>query len=138
MSLTEVLPTEPVAPGARQTLQRGERVGDGEDPGALESSRALRAHDHAPGAGRDRCRRELAAIDPLAAQAEEEVALRCLAGIDDAAPRIARPAPRDDLRAHRRPDLLRGQVHNRRNSSRATSRSSKGSLRPFSNSCPCS
>ena len=48
----------------------------------------------------------------------------------------------DDLGPHRRRDLLGAQLHaglpSFRSSSRATSRSSKGTLRPPSNSWPCS
>ena len=112
MSLTEVLPTEPVTPttrapsvappGAGERLQRGERVVDGEDPGARAQvvlprwrtkSRPATVDDDAPGAGLDRRRGELAAVDALAAQAEEEVAGAGLAGVDRRPRRRSRPRP---------------------------------------------
>ena len=133
MSLTEVLPTEPVTPttrapsarrqAQRQRLQRRQRILNREYPGPLSVEIAFcrpwlnktrsrgGADDDAPGAGLDRRRGELAAVDALAAQAEEEVALAGRAGVDRRPGRRARPALGDDLGAERRGDLLRVEVH---------------------------
>src|SRR4029453_2423492 len=89
--------------------------------------------------------RELAAILALARQAREQILLTDLARIDQPAPVPAAPPLREHLPPGRRGealalerDQLGAPAARRRSSSRATSRSSKGPLRPPSNSCPCS
>ena len=89
MSLTDVLPVEPVIPTTGQPSSRrqarasrcsaSQRVGGGEDPAAAAArprsvGGAIGVDDHPPGAGGERRRRELAAVGALAAEAEEEVA----------------------------------------------------------------
>src|SRR6185312_9049370 len=142
------------APGPRQRLHRRQRIIDGEDPGTVSIAAVLWsairtkglpqlvADDRAPGPGGDCRRGELAAVAVGAAQAEEEVAGAAGAGVDRRPGRRAGHALDDDLGSHRRRYLLGAEVHaglpSFRSSSRATSRSSKGTLRPPSNSCPCS
>ncbi len=170
MSLTEVLPTEPVTPsdlgaerapaGAGERLERGERIGGGEDPGGAVRPRwrrAARIGTARPAPTRSRARADDDA--PGARPRSRPRRTRRRRGSRRAGRRRGRRAPpqrsrsprgaaarstlrRAAARAGRRRDLLAAQPHaglpSLRSSSRATSRSSKGILRPPSNSCPCS
>ena len=105
MSLTEVLPTEPVTPRTRApSARRQARASD-----CIAASGSATAKTQAPprpprrargrtttppGPGRDRRRGELAAVAAGAAQAEEEVAGAAGRGIDRRPQRRARRRPR--------------------------------------------
>ncbi len=150
--LVEVLPTEPVTPITAASSARRQAVASvcSASSGSSATSTAppespsacCRIDEHAPRARRQRVGGEPAAVHALAAQADEQVARLDRARVDDGARRPARTAAR---RAARRP-LRRPARHPRRSragtcaaiASRATAESSNGSLRPFSNSWPCS
>ena len=145
------------AAASHARARRAERRAAGRRPRAPARARSLarpraaraRRDDHAPGAALDRLPRELAAVDALARDAEEQVArprparesTTARAGGrrgPPAGPPSASAAPA--TRAIRRSEsITRGSSRpSARSSSRATSRSSNGILRPSSNSCPCS
>src|SRR3954452_19599214 len=101
--------------------------------------------ERAPGALLQRAGGEVPAVHVLAAQPDEEVARTGLAGIEQRPPRaglagIAGGEPRAGGLGQPGGgtiDHARAPRHSRR-ASRATVTSSNGSLRPSSNSCPCS
>ena len=155
MSLTEVFPTDPVMPIVRAPSSR--RQARARRPSASSGSRrrqhpaaALRrpARPRSPGSTttpQAPAASAAAANSPpsneLAAQAEEEVPDPDLARVDLHPPGGAGLAAADDLGPDRGGDPLRVEgphPASLRSSSRATSRSSKGILRPPSNSWPCS
>ena len=133
----------PPLPGQR--LQRGQRVGGGEAPsrpsspgGAIGGSTTT---PQAPAASAAAANSPPSARSP--AQAEEEVPGAGLARVDRRPLRARRRPPRrrSRPRSPRRSaaaDRARSRPPSLRSSSRATSRSSKGILRPPSNSWPCS
>ena len=131
-------------PGAREPLQRGQRVAGGRAPRRRTGRVGVLGRDeHAPGAGGERVGREPPAVDVLAEQADEEVArLDARACRSDRAP--ARPAAGHEIGRRRGSDAGGVPGDHARDpapaaiASRATSRSSNGSLRPSANSCPCS
>ena len=89
---------------------------------------------------------ELATVESLARQADEQVALPTSRESMTRAGGTAGPAGREHLRPGRRGETVTSNAINRRravrrslrSSSRATSRSSNGIFRPSSNSWPCS
>ena len=111
---------------------------------ASAASRYARPDEHAPGALLERAGRELAAVRTRAPQAHEQVALPDGARVDqDPLRPSALGRPGDELTARRLGKASGAQVDHApppagasraRSASRATSRSSNGSLRPFSNS----
>ena len=147
------------APAARRVasaLQRRERVVGGEHHAPAERRpRARRRDEHAPRAGAPARPRRTAAVDPLPAQADEQVAGLDRARVDRRARArarrraVARRAGHE-LRRAGEPPVGRPRRGSRSSSrswrpstmprfaSRATCESSNGSLRPFSNSWPCS
>ena len=89
----------------------------------------------------------LAAVGALSAQAEEQIPCGGLAGVDQRPARASGATLAHDRRIRGRGDPFRLELDHgpalagaasRRSSSRATSRSSNGTLRPASNSWPCS
>ena len=160
MSLTDVLPVDPVIPTNGQPIaRRQERAiacrhasgsGGREDPGMAGADAAAGpagrevggvrgVDDDAPGAGRDRVTGEAATVEMLAGETEEEIAAADLAGVDDRPLGEFLAAADYDLRTALGGEAIGRQVDHAaapsaRNSSRATSRSSKGILRPSSNS----
>ena len=162
MSLTEVLPVEPVIPTTRQPSSRRQPRASA----AARASGSAAANTQPLGSSRRRARRArrrstttpqaparerrggvLAAVGALAAEAEEEVARRRPRASRSRPARAARPRPRGTIsappsaaiRSGRELDHAAGaRGRERRSSSRATSRSSKGIFRPRSNSWPCS
>ena len=157
MSLVDVLPVEPgdadhagvqrVAPRPGQPLQRGQRLVGREQHAGRRAARRLGRvgrDDGAPRARGERLGREAATVLVLAPQADEQVAGPGLARVDDRPLRPGRSGRRrrDEPRARGRGDALRRPVPHRATAppraSRTTATSSNGSLRPPSNSWPCS
>ncbi len=135
-------------PGSGQRLQRRQRVLDREHPSRppqRPADRARRADDRAPGAGLERRRRRTRRRRRCSPRRPKKRSPSPAAAGVDRRPRRRRrrPALASDLGPDRGGDLLRARgftpaLPSLRSSSRATSRSSKGILRPSSNSWPCS
>ena len=147
MSLVEVLPTEPgdpdhgaaqrAPPRGGQALQGRERVVGGDDGSGLGASRrvgVLGRHEHPPRAAGQRLRREAPAVDVLADEPDEEVAGAGRARVDHGARRAAGMRRRAPRAARRRPARPAQATTRARSASRATATSSKGTVRPSSNS----
>src|SRR6185312_5866854 len=107
-----------------------------------QCGREVRPDDHPPRPGLDRSGGELAAVAVLPPQPEEEVAGAGGRGVDHRAGRRLRGARDEHPRSGGLGYLRAAEPHaglpSLRSSSRATSRSSKGTFLPPSNSCPCS
>src|SRR5262245_13308234 len=147
---------EPLAPGAGERLERRERIGGAEHPPALVLGRPhlplhrqlappLRRDEGAPRAPSQRLCAELPAVEALAGQPDEEVALADVPRIDHGAAGTACFTARQDLRPRRGGESFpverlqpAAAFVSFLSSSLATSRSSNGTFRPFSYSWPCS
>ena len=164
MSLTDVLPVEPVIPTSGQPIsrrqararacRRAQRVVGGEDParrrarrvelGGARAGRRRRPRRPARAPRRRSGRRrlvlpgkaeeEIARREPRASRSRRARASRLVAARDGSRRRPRRRSARARARSRVRPARRRAA----RSSSRATSRSSNGILRPSSNSWPCS
>ncbi len=125
MSLTDVLPVEPVIPTTGQSSARrhavasvcsaAKRIRRREDPTAAgrtarEPLRPLRVDDHSPGACLERRRRVLATVGSLSAKAEEEVARLDVPRIDGRPLRPLGPSLGDDGSAGPGDEPIRGEV----------------------------
>ncbi len=147
MSLVVVLPVEPVtaitcAPSSRRhavasrcSAASGLSAASTVACEASSRWRVLGRREHTPRPVGERLRGELAAIDVLASETDEQRAWAGLAGVDHdpLRARRRRRRRRDQPRARRARDALgRPALHERtgtpRNTSRATSRSSNGTL----------
>jgi hypothetical protein len=132
---------EGAPPAARQRAERRDGVVGREDGAAGERPRPPRRREHAPRPGPQGVGGEPAAVHPLAGDGDEQIARGDRARVDDD-PRRAALALAQEFGAGRAGDLLGGPVLHAlataRNASRATTTSSKGSLRPPANSWPCS
>ena len=127
-------------PRGRQPLQRQQRIVGHEHGTAGEPGGVRRRDDHAPRARGQRVRREPAPVHALADQPDEQIAGLDRARVDRGPHRTAGGV--NQQRRPRRLGHLRRAPRDHEASpaiaSRATAESSNGSLRPFSNSCPCS
>ena len=144
--LVEVFPTDPVTPMTAASNARRQAVAS--RCSARQRIVGVQDHaaghvmlgpdQHAPRARLQRRRGEPAAVDVLAHETDEQVAGLDLAVVDHHARGTAGSVAHAASRRPPRPPGPRDQEITTAIASRATAESSNGSLRPPSNSCPCS